>query len=137
MPLTLLRYKIESGSNMPDQLYQVTLVFAGSDIARVHDTPLDQVMSVQVSPDIIDENGNVGLEVINGNPYEARANPLSITFPPDGLELSYSVASFPHELPPRVDGALGETGASWRCSASAPPRSSPSRWRASWRSRRS
>ncbi|HEX2838844.1 MAG TPA: hypothetical protein VHN77_12050 [Phycisphaerales bacterium] len=93
VPVTL-RFSIQSGGNMPDQLYQVTLVFAGSDIARVHDTPLDQVMSVQVSPDIIDDNGNVGLEVINGNPYEARANPLSITFPPEKLELSYSEGSF-------------------------------------------
>jgi hypothetical protein len=93
VPLTL-KFSIQSGGNMPDQLYQITLVFAGSDMARVHDTPLDQVMSVQVSPDIIDANGEVGLEVINGNPYEGRVNPLSITFPPQKLEISYSEGTF-------------------------------------------
>ncbi len=93
VPITL-RYSIQSGGNMPDKSYQITLVFAGSDVARLQDTPLDSTMSVQLMPDIIDENGTVGMEVINGNPYERTAPPLSITFPPDKLELSYSVGSF-------------------------------------------
>ncbi|MFO0830527.1 MAG: hypothetical protein U0637_01665 [Phycisphaerales bacterium] len=93
VPLTL-RYSVQSGGNMPDQLYQLTMVFAGSDMARVYDAPLDQVMSVQVTPDVIDKEGKIGLEVVNGNPYTGRANPLSITFPPQKLEVSYSEGSF-------------------------------------------
>ena len=70
------------------------MVFRGSDVARVHDTALDQIMSVTLTPDLIDENGVLGVEIINGNPYEERVNPLSITFPPDKLEVSYSEGTF-------------------------------------------
>ncbi len=92
-PLTM-RYSIQSGGNMPDQLYKITMVFAGSDVARVHDCALDQVMNLSLNPDVIDANGQVGVEIINGNPYEQTANPLSITFPPDKLEISYSEGTF-------------------------------------------
>jgi len=92
----ILRFKIQSGGNMPDQLYRVTFSFpVSSDPPMVIDTPLDQPQTLRLSSRLIDGDGNLVVDVINGDLFRGVANPLSITFPPeDGFELSYVSGSF-------------------------------------------
>jgi len=44
--------------------------------------------------EIIAEDGTVVLEVMNGDWFRRQANPDSISFPADGLELTYAVGSY-------------------------------------------
>ncbi len=89
----LLRYKVEAGGNSPSDTYKVGFQFPGSDV-DVQDVALSQFQVLTLRPDVIPEGGTVEVLVINGDPQRGLANPLTISFPPDGLEISYSAASF-------------------------------------------
>ncbi|HLP85647.1 MAG TPA: hypothetical protein VK157_14955 [Phycisphaerales bacterium] len=92
----ILRYKVQSGGNMPDQMYRVTFAFpGGNDPPAVVETPLDQPQTMRLSHRLIDAEGNLVVDIINGDIERGTPNPLSITFPPeDGFELSYVSGSF-------------------------------------------
>lgn len=90
----ILRYSIDTGANMPDQLYSVTISFPGIDPGRVSRIPTGQKMTVQLLPTVIDNTGKVTMQITNGDLFNRIPNELSFTFPPDGLELSYSTGSF-------------------------------------------
>lgn len=90
----ILRYSIDTGANMPDQLYAITISFPGIDAGRVTKIPTGQKMTVQLLPSVIDNTGKVTMQITNGDLFERIPNELSITFPPDGLEVSYSTGSF-------------------------------------------
>lgn len=89
----VLRCKITSGANMPDQLIRVTFVLAGSDPV-VHEFVLGQFQQIQLLPAVIDENGVVAMQVFNGDVFRNRPNPEYFSFPKDGLEISYSAGSY-------------------------------------------
>ncbi len=89
----LLRYKIEAGGNAPTATYKIGFQFPNTDV-DVQDVALGQFQVLTLRPDVIPENGTVEVLVINGDPGRGLANPLTMSFPPDGLEISYSAASF-------------------------------------------
>lgn len=96
----LLRYRIESGANLPNEFYRVTFDAGGTMYER--EVGLAQTLIIDdIPPSAINENGQLELIVINGSFVQApngqigvMGNPKAITFPPGGLELSYSVGSF-------------------------------------------
>lgn len=94
----VLRYKINAGSNMPDVLYRVTFHFKGA-LAEVREVPLAQTLTIPLLPSVVDSDGNVEVQITNGDLFRslddpARANAESLSFPPDGLEITYAAGSF-------------------------------------------
>ncbi|GIW74026.1 MAG: hypothetical protein KatS3mg103_0548 [Phycisphaerales bacterium] len=96
----LLRYRVESGGNLPDQFYRLTFDFGGYVYER--EVGLAQTLIIDdIPPDAINDQGQLELTIINGalmqnqrGELAVAPNPRTITFPPGGLELSYSVGGF-------------------------------------------
>lgn len=91
-PLTF-RYRVNAGANAPDDLYRVTMIVSGSE-PFVREIGLGNSQTVELSPGAIDDDGRVTVEVFNGDALRGLPNLMSISFPPDGLELSYSMGSY-------------------------------------------
>lgn len=91
-PLTF-RFRINAGSNAPDQLYRLTMIISGSE-PFVREAGLGNSQTIEISPGAIDEEGRVTVEIYNGDASRGIPNPMTISFPPDGLELSYSDGSY-------------------------------------------
>ncbi|MDX2146300.1 MAG: hypothetical protein SFZ23_02160 [Planctomycetota bacterium] len=93
-PITL-RFKINSGANAPDQIYKLTFWPSARAPFR-QESVLGQMQSIELVPDVIDADGNLYLRVYNADisTDPPSTNPDTITFPPDGLEVSYPVSSF-------------------------------------------
>jgi ABC-type transport system involved in multi-copper enzyme maturation permease subunit len=101
-PITL-RYKINAEGNRPDEMY--TLYFE-SPIGPITQMPgrrtgLGFSHTLTLSPEFIDDNGELVLRVWNGSlsvDEQGRPifmpNPGTITFPTDGLEVSYAAGSY-------------------------------------------
>jgi hypothetical protein len=100
----ILRYKINSGGNSPDALYRVTLGFQGA-APEVREVVLARWQTMSLVPQVISEEGTVEVEVFNGDYQRGTVNAESITFPPDGLEISYSAGTYRANFF-RVMGAL-------------------------------
>jgi len=100
VPITL-RYKVNSGANNPTDFYTVTFYVEDSP-PLVRSVPLGQVLTIPLSNAAIrhrpektgDAADSVLLHVINGDVINRVPNPQSISFAPDGLEISYTVSSF-------------------------------------------
>ncbi|MCW5756021.1 MAG: hypothetical protein KIT54_02170 [Phycisphaeraceae bacterium] len=96
----LLRYRIESGANMPDEFFR--LVFRAGNYLVEREVGLAQTLIIDdIPPSAINEDGVLELEIINGSLVRGSSgqigvvpNPRSIRFPAGGLELSYSVGSY-------------------------------------------
>jgi len=96
----LLRYRIESGANLPNEFYRVTFDAGGTMYER--EVGLAQTLIIDdIPPTAINEDGQLELTVINGSFVQntegqigVMGNPKTISFPPGGLELSYSVGSY-------------------------------------------
>jgi ABC-type transport system involved in multi-copper enzyme maturation permease subunit len=92
----VLRYKVNAGSNMPDVLYRVTFQFRGAP-AEVREVPLAQMLTMPLLPNIVDDDGTVEVQITNGDVFRGGReafNPESMSFPPDGLEITYAAGSF-------------------------------------------
>ncbi|HYE63354.1 MAG TPA: ABC transporter permease subunit [Phycisphaerales bacterium] len=94
----LLRLKVNAGGNMPDQTYHLT-IFASDGSVRTIETPLNQFISVRppILPTAVGEDGKFTITIYNGRPTaEGRIipNAETISFPPDGMELSYAEGSY-------------------------------------------
>lgn len=101
-----LRYKINAGGDDPTRLYRVLFRVQASGFPRdyVRQVVLNQTQTISFYPIIEDERGRVSeaitdddqliLEVYNGNPFTGEVNPLSIRFPPEGLEILYPAGSY-------------------------------------------
>lgn len=99
--LLMLRYRVDAGSNAPDQLYKITFILAGV----AHDpqeVTLGPTHTLTLFPAVIDENGRVEIEIFNGavlpdpetgSPYVVP-NAGTISFPAGGLEISYSAGGY-------------------------------------------
>ncbi|MCA9278552.1 MAG: ABC transporter permease subunit [Phycisphaeraceae bacterium] len=90
-----LRYRIDAGSNRPDELYKLTFIFNRNEPVPIEAT-LGTMQSIdRLNPRIIDENGMLELVVLNGD-YQrgVPATQQSINLPPGTLELTYSAGSF-------------------------------------------
>ncbi len=90
-PLTL-RYKVQSGSNDPTDLYRVTFFIGGLEFPR--QVILGTAQTISFPPEAIDEQGNLEVEVYNADIYTRQANPIGIRFEPGDLEVLYAVGGF-------------------------------------------
>jgi hypothetical protein len=107
------RHRIDAGSNRPDEFYEVTFEFTdGSRLiqrmsggywhsARVYPTAIYEVtdkMLAETEPDrrgaLRDLDGALVVQVINADVETGLVNRDTITFPPEGLEISYPVGSY-------------------------------------------
>lgn len=89
----MLRYTVNAGSNNPNALYRVTFRTDG----RVYPQQVGLGMAQRIPaipPDAISEDGTLELDVVNGDPSRRLTNPLTITFPPDGLEVLYAAGAY-------------------------------------------
>jgi hypothetical protein len=99
VPLTL-RYKVDSGSNDPSQIYKLTFNFGGQMLPP-QDVGLGQAHTLTLYPHVIDDNGVLTVQVVNGYPVPDESgnpmvapNPDMIVFPKDGLELYYTAGTY-------------------------------------------
>ncbi len=90
-PLTV-RYKINSGSNQPGELYRVSFLTPTGLVKQ--QSALGIAQSFSIPPLAIDEDGAVVMRVFNGDPETGYVNPYTITFPPDGFEILYTAGSY-------------------------------------------
>lgn len=91
--VVFLRMKINAGSNDPTALYRISLKIGNSDW-QVRQVVLGQFIVINLLPEAVEPDGTVTLGVANYDLETGARNPESISFPPDGLELSYSDGSF-------------------------------------------
>ncbi|MBK7405460.1 MAG: hypothetical protein IPJ41_12715 [Phycisphaerales bacterium] len=112
--LLTFRHRIDAGSNRPDEFYNVSFVFT-NDMVLVQRMGPGFFHTATLPPSIVREvtekdlaaekdperraqlaqlDGTVLLEVVNGDVRDRTTNPDTITFPPGGLEFSYSVGSY-------------------------------------------
>lgn len=100
LPLTF-RYKINAEGNPPDKFYALTFMMADSSMIHSKRTGLGFSHTESISPDFIDDEGKLWMQIINGDAVvmpngsiEVVPNPATASFPADGLEISYVVGSF-------------------------------------------
>lgn len=88
-----LRFKIDSGSNNPSELYRVVFAIQGAPVER--QVALKSTQTMTLGPEAISDDGTLDLEVFNG-PLEQSSpmNPRAFTLPPDGLQILYSVGGY-------------------------------------------
>lgn len=91
----ILRYKIDAGSNAPEDVYTLTFAFSGgyATSARIN---LGQFQKLELLPAVVQDDGTVQLRILNGRVEGTSIipNANTVTFPPDGLELSFAVSSY-------------------------------------------
>ncbi len=96
----ILRYKINQGSNDPRAQVVVTFAFPNFDPQVLTTVPPGQPMTMQLSPGTIDKDGKLHMAVINGavdlggGGVSVPQDQGTISFPPDGLQVTYAVGSF-------------------------------------------
>ncbi len=100
LPLTL-RYKINAEGNRPDMFYILTFAFDDGTILPPRRTGLGFSHTMTISPEFINNNGQIRLQIINGQllaaadgNFDVQTNMNTFTIPPDGLEISYSVGGY-------------------------------------------
>jgi ABC-type transport system involved in multi-copper enzyme maturation permease subunit len=91
--LILLRYKVETGNNAPNEQYRITFEFMGGDIV-VKDVVLGQHQILELLPTVVDADGVISFKIHNGDALRGIPNERTISFPPDGLEISYAASTF-------------------------------------------
>lgn len=100
LPLTL-RYKINAEGNRPDITYILSFVFENGGPVPPRRTGLGFSHQMTISPDYIDNNGVLRVQIFNGQlifasdgNFDLQVNRNTFTIPPDGLEISYSVGGY-------------------------------------------
>lgn len=89
----IFRYRIESGSNRPDQLFKLTFAFSGGT-AIVRESALGQWQNLELLPEVVDDQGSVTVVVVNGDYLRRMNNPETISFQPGALQMSYSAGDY-------------------------------------------
>jgi hypothetical protein len=100
LPITL-RYRVDIGANDPRNTYRISFEMPNT-MPLVREVPGGQTMTLDISPASIDDKGNLTVVVTNGdlmkrlqNPDPRYwANPDSMSFPPDGIEVYYPIGSY-------------------------------------------
>ncbi len=113
--LLRFRHRVDAGTNRPDVFYTVTFQFTdGSRLiqrmsggyyhtATVYPTAIHTVTDEDIDDangdpqrlaELKDLDGSLIVQVINADITTGEVNPDSITFPPEGLEISYAVGSY-------------------------------------------
>ncbi|MBS0192085.1 MAG: hypothetical protein U0573_13745 [Phycisphaerales bacterium] len=90
----ILRYRPESGSNRPDLLYSLTFLFPANGASALEKVALAQAHNIWLSPNVIDKDGRLKVEIVNGDYFNRVSNGGTIYFAPDALEVSFSAGSY-------------------------------------------
>lgn len=98
-PITL-EYRIDAGGNRPDELFPLTFVLQSGDRITRRTGP-GFTHTLPVPADAINEEGQLAVGVINGAEMRTAEgdavivpNEVVVTFPEEGLAVSYSAGSF-------------------------------------------
>jgi ABC-type transport system involved in multi-copper enzyme maturation permease subunit len=98
VPLTL-RYRIDSGSNDPRDLYKITFLVANV-LLPPQEVVLGPTHTVQL-PAVVGDNGDLVLTVVNGAVVPDGSGQMTVvpnrdlaSIPEDGLEIYYSAGSY-------------------------------------------
>ena len=98
-----LRYRIDAGANRPDQFYTLSFLFPREQTVapEVRETGLGYFHTIELSPQFINERGELRVRVYNGeilvsNSGQLRVapNPDAISFPERGLQVTYEAGSY-------------------------------------------
>ncbi|MEM7621803.1 MAG: hypothetical protein AAF235_01205 [Planctomycetota bacterium] len=99
----ILRYRIDAAGNRPDQIYTVSFVFPqiASATPLVRQSGLGFFHNETLSPDFIDDQGRLVVQVFNGEIFRTAdggvaitPNQSSMSFPEGGLHVTYEVGSY-------------------------------------------
>ncbi|CAE7712192.1 yisK, partial [Symbiodinium necroappetens] len=94
-PKLMLRYKVNSGSNDPAAIYQLTFAFRGF-LPNERQVSLEapQVMNIPIGA--VEADGTLSIQIFNGSlrPDGIVGNPGSIHFEPDGIEVMYAAGGY-------------------------------------------
>jgi ABC-type transport system involved in multi-copper enzyme maturation permease subunit len=98
-PLTL-RYRVDSGSNDPRDLYRITFVVGNMVVMPAQEVGLGPTHSLSI-PAILDDKGDLSLRIVNGELRQGPDGQLGvlpnrdlISIPEGGLEVQYSAGSY-------------------------------------------
>jgi ABC-type transport system involved in multi-copper enzyme maturation permease subunit len=89
----IFRYRADMGSNGPSDTTTLSFVFPGGEML-IRRVPPGQFSTFPVLPSAIDANGKVEVQIFNGDVQQQLTNADGVSFPPGGLEISYSVGSY-------------------------------------------
>lgn len=100
LPITL-RFKIDAGGNRPDEFYALAFAFQGAPPINRREVGLGYSHTITLPSEVINDQGQVFLRVFNGE-LGLGANGVpglipnrgTVSIPPDGLEISYTVGSY-------------------------------------------
>ncbi len=94
-PLTF-RYLVNAGADDPTALYRMFIRFSSTEgeSMMLRQAALNTSQTVEVSPALIGPDGELEVTIGNGDPTTGRVNPMTMRFPPDGLEMLYVVGGY-------------------------------------------
>ncbi|MCB9837918.1 MAG: hypothetical protein H6813_01135 [Phycisphaeraceae bacterium] len=84
----VIRFKAHSVADNPQSLYRLQFFFATGSI--VNETPLDVAQTIEVNPLVIDDEGSLVFNVVNGDASRNLPNQFSVRFGKDAFEALYS-----------------------------------------------
>lgn len=88
-----LRFKLNSGENMPDVQLPITVIIP--DRAMIAQRAvLVQTQTMLIPAGFVRDDNSLVIYFVNGDPRTEQAHPETITIPWDGLELMYKVDTF-------------------------------------------
>ncbi|MBS0186735.1 MAG: hypothetical protein JSS51_01625 [Planctomycetes bacterium] len=93
LPITF-KYRPESGSNRPDLLFDLTFLFPANGSWVVEKAALAQTHNITLSPGVINDSGQLVVSIVNGDYFNRVANPGSVYFAADALEISFAAGSY-------------------------------------------
>lgn len=92
-PITL-RYVVNSGGNLPSDRFRIT-IWPKNQPPMIREVHLGEAMTMTLPASFIDaETGSLEILIYNGDTVNGILNPQTISFPPDGLEISFPVTGF-------------------------------------------
>lgn len=90
----IFKYQIQSGGSEPNAVYKLTIGFPGVQAWRVVEAPLDQSLKLEVSPAVINDQGDVVIQIFNGDVDQQTINARPFTFTNNGLKIWYASGTF-------------------------------------------
>ncbi len=91
LPLTL-QYTINGAGDDPSVIFTILFVVNGSPV-RAKAT-VNTLQTIPLRAQAVGEDGAMHLRVYNGDPTTGEVNQFTFRFPPDGLEVLYTAASY-------------------------------------------
>jgi len=91
LPLTL-QYRINGAGDDPSVIFTILFVVNGSPV-RAKAT-VNTLQTIPLRAQAVNEDGSIELRVYNGDPTTGETNQFTFRFPPGGLEVLYTAASY-------------------------------------------